>query len=1043
MIWNFCIRRPVLTVVIFLAIAIFGGFGYQQLPVREFPDIDFPIVNVSVVLPGADPEVIETEVLEPLEEQLNTIEGVKTITSTAREEVGSVTVEFELYRDIDVAAQDVRDRVSRARPEMADDVEEPIVRKIDPDAQAVLWFALQGDERWDTVRLTRFAEDQVKEPLEGLQGVGQVQIGGERRYAVRIRLNPEKLAAHGVTVPQVVETIRQENVDIPAGRITSEQREFLIKTEGQFAAAAPFNDLIVAWRDGVPVRLGDVGQAVDGVENERTAARFMGEPSVGIGVVKQSDANMVALVDRVRARMAELADNFPPGIRYTVASDQSNYVESNINDLLRTIFIATGLVVLVVMLVLGSGRGTFITSIAIPTSLLTGMALIYFLGFSLNILSMLGFILAIGMLVDDAIVVLESSYRHMEQGAEPKPAARTGTTEIAFAAIANTLSLAAVFIPVAFMPGLIGRFFYEFGLTVAVTVFASTFTALTLTPMLCSRYLRVPPPEERPWLLRMTDRGFEDLEKLYRPLLRTALRFRWTTVLLGLAAFIVGLYVFTLLETEFAPSVDRGEFVISFETVEGASLTATDQAARQIEEILLDTPEIRNFFLAIGLSQTGPGKVNQGIVFVRLTPRGERPATQQDVMNRVRGRIGDLAGVRGYVLEGGGPLGAEAPLQIVLKNPDLDRLAAEQDKVMAWMREQPQFVGVRSDTRLDKPEVQLAINRDKAASLNVSVAEISTTLRYIFGEPQISSIDRESERYEVISEIASEETVPDAIRRLYVRSRSGELVSLDNLVTIREQVGPSEIHHYNRGRAVTISAQTPPDVPLGTALNRLQGHLDQALPADFAVEVAGQAQDFRESFFYLTITLAFSIIFIYLVLAGQFESFLHPFTILLTMPLAGLGAFGALYLLGMTFNIFSFIGLIFLTGLVTKTGILLVDYSNVLAARGLKLEEAVRQAAETRFRPVLMTAASTILGMLPIALGYGAGGTARAPLGVAVSMGNLVSTALTLLVVPVAYLLLNDLQAFILRHRRAAMVVGLLGLTGIGAAVWWFVLKGG
>src|SRR6056297_3220978 len=324
MIWNFCIRRPVLTVVIFLAIAIFGGFGYQQLPVREFPDIDFPIVNVSVVLPGADPEVIETEVLEPLEEQLNTIEGVKTITSTAREEVGSVTVEFELYRDIDVAAQDVRDRVSRARPEMADDVEEPIVRKIDPDAQAVLWFALQGDERWDTVRLTRFAEDQVKEPLEGLQGVGQVQIGGERRYAVRIRLNPEKLAAHGVTVPQVVETIRQENVDIPAGRITSEQREFLIKTEGQFAAAAPFNDLIVAWRGGVPVRLGDVGQAVDGVENERTAARFMGEPSVGIGVVKQSDANMVALVDRVRARMAELAEDFPPGIRYTVASDQSN-----------------------------------------------------------------------------------------------------------------------------------------------------------------------------------------------------------------------------------------------------------------------------------------------------------------------------------------------------------------------------------------------------------------------------------------------------------------------------------------------------------------------------------------------------------------------------------------------------------------------------------------------------------------------------------------------------------------------------------------------
>ncbi|MFO7983849.1 MAG: efflux RND transporter permease subunit [Desulfuromonadales bacterium] len=1036
MIWNFCIRRPVLTTVVFLAIVIFGGFGYQQLPLREYPDVDFPIVNVSVVLPGADPEVIETEVIEPLEEQLNTIEGIEEITSTAREQVGTVTVEFSLYRDVDVAAQDVRDRVSRARPEMADNIEEPIVRKIDPDAQAVLWFAMQGDERWDPVRLTQFVEDRVKEPIEGLKGVGQVQIGGERRYAVRVQLDPERLSAHNMTVQDVVRVIREENVDVPSGRITSEKREFLVKTEGQFDSAEPFNDLIIAWRDGSPVRLADVGQAVAAVENERTTARFKGEPSVGVGVVKQSDANTVAMADLVRERMSELAEEFPPGVRYTLASDQSVFVEQNINDLIRTIFIATALVFLVVLLVLGTVRGTFIATLAIPTSLLTGMALIHYLGFSLNTLSMLGFILAIGILVDDAIIILESSYRHMEQGADPKPAARTGTTEIAFAAIANTLSLAAVFIPVAFMPGMIGRFFYEFGLTVAVTVFASTLTALTLTPMLCSRFLRVPPPEHRPWLLRLTDASFERLEKIYRPLLKTALRFRWTTVMVGLAAFGTGLFAFTLLETEFAPSADRGEFIISFETVEGASLAATDQYAQQIEEALLDVPEIRNFFLAIGLSRTGPGKVNEGIVFTRLVPLGQRQANQEQVMDDVRDRIREMPGVRAVVLSGGGPLGAEAPLQVVLKNPDLEALADVQEDVLDWMRSEPEFTGVRSNTQLDKPEVRVWINREKASSLDVSVSEIANTLRFIFGEPNISTIDRESERYDVITEISDEKTVPDTIKRLYVRSGGGDMISLDNLVIAEEGIGPNEIHHFNRSRSVTLSAQNPSGVPLGTALNKLQDYLDTTLPPGFNVSVAGEAQDFRESFFYLSMTLIASIIFIYLVLAGQFESFLHPFTILLTMPLAGLGAFGALYLFGMTFNIFSFIGIIFLTGLVTKTGILLVDYTNVLVTRGLPRSEAVRQAAETRFRPVLMTSASTFLGMLPIALGYGAGGASRAPLGVVVTMGNFVSTALTLLVIPVAYLLLSDLQERVVRHPRMTLAV-VLGAAILAALGMW------
>ncbi|MFP4049794.1 MAG: efflux RND transporter permease subunit, partial [Desulfovermiculus sp.] len=562
MIWNFCIRRPVLTTVVFLAIFIFGIFGYTQMSVREYPDVEFPIVNVNVVLPGADPEVIETEVVEPLEEELNTIEGIKEISSTSREEVGEVTVEFELYRDVDIAAQDVRDRVTRARADMADNIEEPDIRKIDPNAQAVMWVPLTGDERWDTTRLTQYADDVLKNQLEGMPGIGQVMIGGERKYAVRIQLDPSRLAAYRLTVQDVVETIQQENVDIPAGRIESRNREFLVKTSGQFPSAEPFNRLIIAERNGAPVRLQDVGQAVDSQENDRNVARFNQEPAVGLGIVKQSDSNMVEVVDRVKEELESLSRDFPPGLEYDIASDDSVYVKENIGDLITTIFLATVLVTLVVMIFLGSPRGTLITTIAIPTSLLAGMAIAYYLGFSLNVISLLGFILVVGIVVDDAIVVLESCYRHMEYGAEAKPAARTGTTEIAFAALANSLSLGAVFIPVAFMPGMIGRFFFEFGLTVAVTVFASTFTALTLTPMMCSKFLTLPSQTRKPLLLRITDPVFRVLEKLYVPVLGAALRWRWITLGIGAVAFACGIFLFSQLESEFSPDVDQSKFMI-------------------------------------------------------------------------------------------------------------------------------------------------------------------------------------------------------------------------------------------------------------------------------------------------------------------------------------------------------------------------------------------------------------------------------------------------------------------------------------------------
>jgi hydrophobe/amphiphile efflux-1 (HAE1) family protein len=1039
MIWNFCIKRPVFTVVIFLAIAIFGIYGYLQLAVREYPDVDFPIVNVTVILEGADPGVVETEVIEPLEEQLNTIEGVKKIISTSREEVGSVTVEFELYRNIDIAAQDVRDRVSRARPDMAAEIEEPVVRKIDPDARPVMWIALTGDRRWDMVRITEFAENQIKEQLEGLPGVGQIRIGGERRYAVRIELEPDKLAAYRLTAQEVASIIRRENVEIPSGRIESRMREFLVKTEGRFSSAAPFNRLILAYRQGGPIRLEDLGHAADGVEDDRTVARFNREPSVGLGIVKQSEANMVEMVERVRGRLSDIRRNLPPGLAITIASDDSVYVNENINDLLRTIFMATGLVVCVILLFLGTLRGTFVTTVVIPTSLLGGLAAMYYLDFSLNVVSMLSLILVIGIVVDDAVVVLESCFRHVQAGAAPIPAARTGTTEIAFAAIANTLSLAAVFIPVAFTPGLIGRFFSEFGLTVAVTVAFSTFTALTLTPMLCSRMLSATTARHPPLMMRAAERLFESSRAMYRPLLKSALRWRWITVGAGLAALGAGLLAFVQLEMEFIPGVDRGEFVVSFETVEGATLTATDQHARQIENIFSQVPEIKSYFLAIGLGRTGPGKVNEGISFVRLSHRDERRLSQHDIMQRVRERIAELPGVRGYVLEQVGPLSAEAPIQLVLKNPDLEKLARQQAAIMRWMRSQPAYVGVNTNMKLDKPEVRVRIDRDRAAELDITVAEIANTLRLVFGDPKISTIDRRSERYDVITQIARRETIPDTVNQLYVRNAGDRMIPLSGLVQTTEGTGPSEIHHFNRGRASTISAQNPPGVALGAALTKLRDHLDTALPSEFEATVSGTAQEFEESFYYLTITLILAVIFVYLVLAAQFESFLHPFTILITLPLASMGVFVPLALWDMNFSIFAFIGLIFLVGLVTKTGILLVDYTNVLVARGLSVREAVQQAAETRFRPVVMTASSSILGMLPIAVGYGAGGEARAPMGVVIALGNFVSTSLTLLVIPVVYTLIDDLQNIIRRHPRLSMTlfIGFAVALAAGGFLYW------
>jgi multidrug efflux pump len=1015
MIWNLCIRRPVLTLVLLFATAIFGVFGYFQMPVREIPDVEFPIISVDVVLAGAEPEVIEAEILEPLETEINTVEGLKELTSTAREQVGIIVAEFELERNIDVAAQDVRDAVQRVLRELPAEIEAPVVRKIDPDASPIMWVTLRGDERWDDVQLSEFARRELKERLENVRGVGQVLVGGERAYAVRVKLDPDAMVAHGVTTQEVVDAIARENVDIPAGRVESTTRELLVKTRGRFASAEPLNDIVVTWGEAGPVRVRDVGRAVDGVENARRIARFSGQTAVGLGVIRQSDANTVEVAELVRERLDELAPDFPGGLQWAIATDESVFVRDNLRDLWMTVVVATILVMVVVALFLRSLRGTLITSLAIPTSLLIGIAVTSALGFSLNTLTMLAFILAIGIVIDDAIVVLESCHRQIELGAESAPAARTGTTEVAFAAIANSLSLAAVFIPIAFTEGLIGRFFFEFGVTVTVTVLASTLVALTLTPMLCSRLLR---PPSRGRLAQRAEAGIEMLERGFRWLSVRAFAARWTTVGIGLLAAVLGGLLFTRLSTEFLPPVDREGFMIAFEAPEGATMGETDAYARRIEDVLAQVPEVQHQFMAVGLAQAGPGQVNEGMAFVHLTPRGTRASHQSEVMQRVRDLLLEIPDGTAQVLERSGPgAGQGGPIQIVLQGTDLDQLDRQKDIVMSWMRAQPELVGVHADLELSTPQLHLDIDRDLASELGLSVTDISNTLRLLLGEPTISEVERDAERRDVISQIeGAGEMAPADLARIHLRSREGELVPLSNVATWREAIGPSEIHHFDRLRSVTVSASPRQGVPLGDALSEVERFLEDRPEIDYRVR--GQAREFEESFRFLALAVMLSVVFVFLVLAAQFESFVHPFTVMLAVPLAAVGAAGALWVLGMTLNIYSFIGLIMLLGMATKNAILLIDYTNILVARGEDPHAAAKRAAHVRFRPVVMTTMSTVLGILPIAIGIGAGGEARMPLGVSVAAGLLATTFLTLLVIPVVYTLIDDARRWVMHEIR-------------------------
>ena len=1015
------IKRPVLATMMSAAIVLFGLAGLNNLPIRELPDIDPPVVSVTTVYPGANARVVETEVTEKIEEVVAGIEGIKKITSNSRQQVSNVTIEFELARDIDLAAQDVRDRVSRVRGDLPDEINESVVAKQDADARPMLWVAMFSEER-STLELTRLAEDRLKEPLQTVNGVSQIFLGGQKRFAIRILLDPEEMAAREVTVLDVQNALQTQNVDLPSGRVENLDRELTIFTKGDLRSAGEFNRLIIRENDLGIIRLEDVGEAVIGVEDQRGIARYNSQPAVGLGVVRQSKANTIQVAKGVKSELDRLAPTLPEDIQLFVAYDESVFIEKAINQVWLTLGIAFVLVVLVILLFLRNLRTTFIPCITVPVSIVGTFFFIWILGYSINILTMLALVLVIGIVVDDSIVVLENIYRHIEEGMKPLAAAAQGMKEITFAVIATTASLVSVFLPFTFLRDQVGRLFVEFAVSLALAVCVSSFVALTLTPMLCSKILKKQQSGKKPFFVfRVLEAILNGMNAAYTAILRRALKpvpaagilVVWAICIWG----TITLYQ-SLPETVTVDEDKSRMFGISF-SPEGATPEYTDRMLRQMEAIVQQQPETAGYFSAVALPFSGAGESKQAIIFVRFKDRSERERSAQEIIlyspdsisarfNReVEGAFA-IASLPNSISRGFGQ-----DFQLNLLNNDLDRLYEVSEDIKRKIQQAGIVPFVRSDFEINRPELRVDIDRERAASLGVTIRDIARTLQIQFGGLDVSTIKDGGKEYEVIIQLDRQNRLtPEDIERLYVRGDNGRVVKMSNLVNLSEGAGPNQIGRVNRFRAATLSAASG-NKPLGDVIREVEAILQESLPEDFRYNYAGQAETLKDTGTDFTFALIFALILIYMVLASQFESFTDPLTILFTVPLSTVGALGALFIAGMTFpflpgmnlNIYSKIGLFLLIGLSAKNAILIVEFANQKLLDGFSAAEAMVEAARIRFRPIIMTSISTAAGMIPLLIGFGAGEESRRPLGVVAIFGLMTGLALTLFVAPVFYVL--------------------------------------
>ena len=1004
------------------ALVLFGLLSFTRLSVRELPDVDPPIVSVSVFLRGANPRVMETTVTDILEEELSTLPGVRTLTSSSGEQSSNVTIEFTLDRDLELAAQDVRDKVARVRGRLPQDIQEPVVAKQEADAQPFMWMALAGDN-YDLLQLSDIADRVVKRRLQSLPGVGRAQIAGERRYSMRVWLESRELAARGLTVQDVIAAIRTRNVEVPAGRIESERREFTVRSLGELKTPDEFGALVVSSADGQVGRLRDLARVELGAENDRWSLRYNGESAVAIGVVRQSKANLIEVSDAVRAEIPAIEAALPPGISLSIGFDQALFVRRSIQEAEETLVLAGFLVVFIIFVFLRNFRATIIPGLAIPTSIMAAFAVLYALGFTINNFTLLALILGIGIVVDDAIIVMENAYRHQEElGEDPTSAAIKGTREIAFAVIATTVALVAVFTPLAFLQGTAGRLFNEFGIALAGAVIVSSFVALTLTPMLSAKILKVPASHGK--LFLAFERTFEGIAQLYQKTLAVAIHHRLLVVSAGVASVLLAVFVFTQLEREFLPPEDRGAIVTFLVAPEGSSLEYTEGYQIQVDAILARVPEIESYFSITGFF----GGVNSGIIFARLADWSDRERSVDEVLAEVRPQLFAIPGVFAFA-SAPAAIGFGSPVNYVVRHPNFDSLAVAMDRMTARARQIPGLLNVDTNLRVNKPELTVSYERDRAEDAGVAIADVSNTLQSLLGGQRESTFTRENKLNDVIDQLEPNERAPPGdMSGIYVRGREGSLISLDAVARVEEGIGPRQLNHFDRVPSFTLTAALQPGLTLGQAIDSLDAAAAEVLPPGSTTALAGESRELEESGNALYFAFVLALIVVYMVLAAQFESLIHPLTVLLAVPLAVTGALLTLLAAGSTLNLFSQIGMILLIGIVTKNSILLVEYANQLKSRGLGSVEAMLEAGRIRLRPILMTSVATIFALMPIALGLGAGAASRRPLGYAVVGGLVFSTALTLFLVPAVYTRFDALGARLRRRKRGIDSIEALGM---------------
>jgi multidrug efflux pump len=1003
------VNRPVLAIVMSLLIIIFGVIGFNFLGVREYPSVDPPIITVSTSYTGANAEVIESQITEPLEEEINGIAGIKKLTSVSRDGRSTVTVEFELGENLEAAANDVRDRVARARRNLPADADPPTVIKADADSQPIVFLNLKSDQR-SLLELSQIAENVFKERFQTISGVSQVDIWGEKRFSMRLWMDPQKLAAFDVTPLDVLNAVNNENVELPSGRVEGLLTELTVRTLGRLYTAEDYNQLIVKESENRIVRFEDIGYAELGPENERTILKRDGIPMVGVVLRPQPGSNNIEIIDEFYKRLKILERDIPSDIELGIGFDITTYIRDSIREVEQTITIAFILVFAVIFFFLRDWRTTIIPVITIPISLIGTFFIMYVANFSINVLTLLGVVLAIGLVVDDTIVVLENIYKKIEDGKDPRKSSLEGAKEIFFAVISTTIALAAVFLPVIFLEGLTGRLFREFGVVVAGAVIISSFVALSLAPMLCSKILKK--REKHGYFYRKTERFFVWLNKVYNRTLEGFMTQRWVAFPVMLATIAAIVVLFINLPSELAPYEDRNGFRIFASGPEGATFEYMDRYVDQVIQLIKE--EVPQTEAIISVTSPGFGatsSVNSAFWRVILVDADERAKSQQEIVNDFTPKIMQLTDARPYVSQEQsiGNRRGGLPIQYVIQANELNQLKEALPNFVQKAQERSEFVFVDVNLKFNKPEITVEIDRDKARSLGVSVRDIAQTLSLAFSGQRFGYFIMEGKQYQIIGQLAEQNrNEPLDLKSLYVRNRSGDMIQIDNLVYVKESATPPQLFRFNRYASATVSAALAPGVTIDDGLNIMGDIKVEVLDESYATTLDGPSAEFQESSNSLYFAFVFALILIYLVLSAQFESFRDPFVIIFTVPLAMAGALLTLWLYDESLNIFSQIGIIMLVGLVTKNGILIVEFANQKKAHGLEIKEAIIEAAESRFRPILMTSLSTILGILPIALALGAGSESRVSMGIAVIGGMLFSTILTLFVIPAIYSYLTD-----------------------------------